>query len=135
MMELTIEATTENWPQVLAFVEENLEEHGCPMKVQTQIEIAAEEIFVNIAHYAYAGTPDTGLATVRIAFNGNEAELTFIDSGVPYNPLAKPDPDITLPSSKRPVGGLGIYMVKKSMDSVFYEYRDGKNIFMMRKAF
>ena len=135
---LTLAARTENLNQVLAFIDGHLEAHGCPLRVQRQIEIAAEEIFVNIANYAYTlpgtGAPGTGSATIRLSVENGTAALSFIDSGIPYNPLAKDDPDLPLPASERPIGGLGIYMVKKSMDSVAYERRDGKNIFTMRKA-
>lgn len=132
MDELTVEALTENLPRVLAFLTGHLKEYACPPKTQRQIEVAAEEIFVNIAHYAYA--PGAGSATVRFGVEEGMAVMTFIDSGVPYNPLAKPDPDLTLPTQERPIGGLGIYMVKKTMDSVAYEHKDGQNIFTMRKT-
>ncbi|MCR5346200.1 MAG: SpoIIE family protein phosphatase [Fretibacterium sp.] len=136
--ELTVEAQTKNLEKVIAFLCGHLEEHGCPPKVKRQIEIAAEEIFVNIANYAYT-SPDTaapgkGSAAVRFAMDEREAVITFIDSGIPYDPLAKPDPDLTLSAKERPIGGLGIYMVKKTMDSVAYERRDGHNIFTMRKT-
>ncbi|MBQ9564429.1 MAG: SpoIIE family protein phosphatase [Synergistaceae bacterium] len=129
---LTLAARTENLNQVLAFIDGHLESHGCPLRVQRQIEIAAEEIFVNIANYAYA--PGTGSATIRMRVENGAAVLSFTDSGIPYNPLAKADPDLTLPASERPVGGLGVYMVKKSMDSVAYERREGQNILTMRKT-
>ena len=131
--ELSIDAVTENLPQVQSFVEERLERAGCPMKTQVQIGIVVEEIFVNIAHYAYA--PDTGRATVCVELSEEPACVTivFLDSGVPYNPLSRADPDVTLPAEERPIGGLGIYITKKTMDSVSYEYRDGKNILTLRK--
>ena len=130
--ELTVEARTENLREVIAFLDGHLKRHGCPPKTQRKIDVAAEEIFVNIAHYAY--TSGAGSVTVRFSVEEGMVVVTFIDSGVPYDPLAKPDPDLTLPTQERPVGGLGIYMVKKSMDSVAYERRDGQNIFTMRKA-
>ena len=131
--ELTIDAVTENLPRVQSFVEEYLETAGCPLKTRVQIGVVVEEIFVNIAHYAYA--PGTGRAAVRVELSGNPVSITitFLDSGVPYNPLDRPDPDITLPAEERPVGGLGIYITKKTMDRVFYEYRDGKNILTLQK--
>ena len=125
------EAKTEKLDEVLDFIDGVLEENGCPMKTLTQINIAAEEIFVNIAHYAY-GEGD-GWAEIVVDVSDGVAEITFIDGGTPYDPLAKPDPDITLSAEDRQIGGLGIYIVKKSMDSVSYEYRDGRNIFAMRK--
>ena len=131
MKELIIDALTENLDAVIAFVTEQLETVDCPMKAQMQIEVAVEELFVNIAHYAYA--PNTGSATIRTEITADTAEITFIDSGMPYDPLAKPDPDVTLSAEERKIGGLGIYMVKKSMDDVRYEYTDGKNILTIVK--
>lgn len=134
MKELKITALTENLPQVLAFVDEQLEAADCPMKVQMQIEIAVEEIFVNIAHYAYED--EDGIATIRVDVQGQppSADITFIDSGVPYDPLAKTDPDVTLSAEERQIGGLGIFLVKKSMDDVIYEYSDGQNILTLKKG-
>ena len=133
MKELTIEASVDNLPQVLAFLEEMLEAAGCSMKVQMQIAVAAEEIFVNIAHYAYA--PGTGPATVRAEIAGEPAvlTLTFIDRGVPYDPLAKEDPDVTLSAEEREIGGLGIFMTKQIMDDEAYAYRDGQNVLTLKK--
>ena len=135
MNELTVEATVENLTQVMAFLEARLEEADCPMKAQMQLTIAAEEIYVNIAHYAYA--PETGEATVRVEITDDPraAAITFIDRGVPFDPLAKPDPDVTLSAEERGIGGLGIYMTKKSMDDVRYEYRDGQNVLTLTKKF
>ena len=131
MKELIIDALTENLDAVIAFVTEQLEAADCSMKAQMQIEVAVEELFVNIAHYAYA--PNTGSATIRTEITADTAEITFIDSGVPYDPLAKPDPDVTLSAKERQIGGLGIYMVKKSMDDMRYEYREGQNILTIVK--
>ncbi len=130
---LKIEAVLDNLDEVLAFVDQRLEENDCPMKVQTQIDIAVEEIFVNIASYAYS--PEKGNAEIGVEVSDDPLEVTirFADSGIPYDPLAKEDPDITLPAEERPIGGLGIYMVKKSMDNVEYEHKDGQNIFIIRK--
>ena len=129
--ELTLNARMEDLDEMMAFVDGHLEEYGCPPKVQIQIEVAVEEIFVNIASYAYA--PETGPATVRIGIEDDVAVITFIDSGVPYNPLAKPDPDVTLSAEERPIGGLGIYLVKKSMDGLSYNYESGKNVLQLQK--
>ena len=98
-----------------------------------QIDIAIDELFGNIAHYAY--TPDVGDATVRVEVTGEPLAviITFIDGGVPYDPLKAADPDITLSAEERQIGGLGIYMVKKSMDEITYEYKDGKNILSIKK--
>ena len=113
---------------------------GCPPKAQMQLEVALEEMFVNIAHYAYGETdvPDEErLAEISVTVMESDgyrfARVRLSDRGLPYNPLAKADPDTTLSSGEREIGGLGIYIVKKSMDHVDYEYRDGKNIFTMEK--
>lgn len=133
MKELTINATVENIEKVTAFVDEQLEAMDCPMKAQMQIDIAIDELFGNIAHYAY--NPKVGPATVRVEVTDNPMTviITFIDNGVPYDPLAKEDPDVTLSAEERSIGGLGIYMVKKSMDGISYEYKNGQNILKIKK--
>ena len=134
MKELDIVAKTENLDVVTDFVNEQLEAAGCPMKILMQIDLAVEEIFVNIANYAYS--PEEGPATVRVQTDSEKStvDITFIDHGVPYDPLAKQDPDVTLSAEQRAIGGLGIFMVKKSMDDVTYEYRDGHNILTIKKG-
>ena len=116
-----------------AFVEEQLEQYNCPMKAQMQIDIAIDELFSNIAQYAY--NPKTGKATVRVEVTENPMAvvITFIDNGVPYDPLAKADPNVSLPANERQIGGLGIFMVKKSMDEINYEYKNGQNILTIKK--
>ncbi|MBR4554240.1 MAG: ATP-binding protein [Ruminococcus sp.] len=133
MRELDIDAIKENLPQVLGFVEEQLEGQGCDASVITQIDIAVEEIFVNIASYAY--DPDVGPANIRVEIIEEPLSvvISFIDNGKPYDPLARPDPDIKKPLRERQKGGLGIFMVKKSMDNVTYEYKDGQNILTITK--
>ena len=133
MKELTIEATPENVDKVIEFIDGMLEEYGCGVKEQMAIDVAVDELFSNIAHYAY--NPETGYATVRVDVKNDPlaVEITFIDHGVPYDPLAKADPDTTLSVEDRQIGGLGILIVKKSMDSVNYEYKDGKNILTIKK--
>lgn len=133
MKELNISATIENIAAVTAFVDEQLEELDCPMKTQLQVDVAIDELFGNIAHYAY--NPEIGAATVRVEVTENPLSvvITFIDNGVPYDPLAKADPDVTLSAEEREIGGLGIYMVKKSMDDISYEYKNGQNILRIKK--
>lgn len=133
MKELTVPATLEKLDAVQAFLEEELEKNDCPMKAVMQISIAVEEIYVNIAHYAYH--PEIGEATVRCSVGGDPLQVTiqFLDSGKPFDPLAKQDADTTLSAEERDIGGLGILMVKKSMDNVAYEYRDGCNILTLKK--
>ena len=133
MSVLRIEATLDNLDQVIGFVDEQLETVGCPMKTEIQLNVAVEEIFVNIAHYAY--TPDVGEALIQfeVAENPRAVIVTFTDNGIPFDPLAKPDPDVTLSAEERQIGGLGIYMVKKSMDEVTYFYRDQQNVLKLKK--
>ena len=133
MKELTLKAAIENIPQVTAFLDEQLEALDCPMKAQMQLDVALDELFSNIAYYAYA--PETGEATVRFTFDEitRTVALTLIDNGVPFDPLAKEDPDITLPAAERSVGGLGIFLVRKTMDSMDYRYENGKNILTIQK--
>ena len=133
MKELTVEAKTTNIEAVTDFVNEQLEALDCPMKAQMQIDIAIDELFGNIAHYAY--NPEIGKATVRVEVIEDPlaVTITFIDNGVPYDPLAKADPDTTLSAEEREIGGLGIYMVKKSMDEITYDYKDGQNILKIKK--
>ena len=133
MKELTIAATVENIETVTDFVNEQLEALDCPMKAQMQIDIAIDELFGNIVHYAYS--PKVGKATVR--FEVEETPLsvviTFIDHGRPFNPLGHEMPDIQLPVSERREGGLGIFLVKKTMNMVEYAYQNGQNILRIKK--
>ena len=135
MKELTVNATVENIEIVTDFVNEQLEELLCPMKAQMQIDIAIDELFGNIAHYAY--DPEVGHATVRVEVVDTPLSvvITFIDHGVPYDPLKQEDPDTTRAAEEREIGGLGIYIVKKSMDEISYEYKDGQNILIIKKLF
>ena len=133
MKELSIAATVENIDTVIDFVNEQLEALDCPIKAQTQIDIAIDELFGNIAHYAY--NPEVGDATVRVEVTEDPLAvvITFIDNGVPYDPLAKADPNVTLSAEEREIGGLGIFMVKKTMDDITYEYKNGQNILKIKK--
>ncbi len=133
MKQMSAEAKKENIAAVTAFVDEVLEANGCPLKAQMQIDVAVDEVFANISEYAYA--PKTGTATVGIEIldNPKRAVLTFIDQGIPYNPMTAKEPDVTLTAEEREVGGLGIFLVRKTMDDIQYEYRDGSNILKISK--
>lgn len=130
--ELILPARTELLEEVQSFVGERLEGR-CSMKARMQIDLAVEEIFVNIASYAYA--PEVGPAAVRVEVTKEPVSvtITFLDRGVPYDPLAKDDPDVTAMAQERKIGGLGIFLTKQVMDEVRYEYRDGQNVLTMRK--
>ena len=134
MYEMIVDAVKENLPQVQDFIDRHLESAGCSRMVQTQIGMVVEEVFLNIAYYAYS--PEVGPATVRVDVEEDPVSvtITFMDRGVPFNPLKKADPDTSLSAEERKIGGLGIFMVKKTMDAVDYEYRDGKNILRIKKS-
>ena len=134
MKEILVDADRKHLPAVQALIDTQLAQAGCPPQVQIAIDVAVEEIFINIASYAYA--PGTGKARVQIEVHEAppSAEIRFLDRGQPYNPLAAPEPDIFLPLRQRRRGGLGVYMVKQSMDQVEYEYRDGQNVFTIKKV-
>ena len=133
MKEITLKAEIGNIPQVIAFVEEQLETVACPLRAQMQIDVAVDELFSNIARYAYA--PKSGDATVAFAYDemAKEVSITFTDSGVPFNPLERSAPDTHVPLERRSIGGLGIHLVRKTMDGMDYEYQDGKNILTIHK--
>ena len=133
MTNKTFSAKTESLSDVLGFIEETLEGFECPMKVQTAVCVAIEEVFVNVAHYAY---PDSeGDMTLFIGFDEQSRTVTFkmTDKGIPFDPLKKPDPDITLSAEEREIGGLGIFIAKKTMDTLSYNYENGENILTMVK--
>ncbi len=123
--EITVAAAIEGIAAVTDFVDELLEAADCPMRAKMQIDIAIDELFSNIAHYAYGS--GGGDVTLRVEMGERSAELTFIDRGAPFNPLEQKEPDVTLPAEQRQIGGLGILMVRKSMDELSYEYEGGEN--------
>ena len=131
MKNLRIETTSENLDTVNAFIEEQLERLNCSPKTSMEILVSVEEIYINIVHYAYG--ENVGFADVSFDYNNGSVFITFTDEGIEFDPLKKEDPDITAPIRKRPIGGLGIFMVKKTMDSVDYKRIDGKNILTVSK--
>ena len=133
MTNQTFPAKTDALNDVLGYVEQTLEAYECPMKLQMAICVAIEEVFVNVAHYAYGG--GEGEMELGIGFDEESRTITFrmTDKGVPFDPLQKPDPDITLSAEDREIGGLGIFIAKKTMDSISYAYENGENILTMIK--
>lgn len=133
MIEKTFDAVIESIDAVTEFINEQLETFDCPMKMQMKIDVAIDEIVSNIAFYAY----DDFVGKVTLQIEKQEEPLavvlTFIDHGKPYNPLDKQDPNVNLSVEEKPIGGLGIFMVKKLMDEVRYEYRDGQNVLTIKK--
>ncbi len=133
MAEIDVIAIKENLPQVLGFVDRELEQSGCGMETMLEIDMAVEEIFVNVCSYAY--DPEIGQTTIRTEIKQEPLSviLSFIDGGIPYDPLKKTDPKLNIPMKERTIGGLGIFLVKQTMDDVTYEYKDGKNILTIKK--
>ena len=128
---LRIPAELNRMDVVLSFVGSLADAHGVTPQVRTQLRMAMEELYVNVAHYAYP--TGGGWVEIRGSVEDGVATFAIIDAGEPFDPLAKPDPDVTLSGEEREIGGLGIYMVKSMMDEVKYEYRDGCNQLTIRK--
>ena len=135
MKELKVKADISELDKVLSFADSILESMDCSMKAQMQIDVAIEELFVNIAHYAYPSGDGEAVIEVEADEANKTVSITFVDQGIPYDPLKNADPDITLSADERPIGGLGIFMVKKSMDDVSYEYKDNQNRLTIKKSF
>lgn len=127
----TFSADDRSLELALSFTEEQLELMNCSLRESTQIAICVEEMFVNIVHYAYPERK--GKIGLSIRESNGTVTITLKDSGVPFDPLARDDPDVTIPVSERAIGGLGIFMVKKNMDEVRYRRKDGQNVFTMKK--
>lgn len=130
MKEITLDASRATLPELYAFVERTLEEAGCPVKIQMQINVAVDEIASNIVQYSKSPTITLQIESAKNPFR---AKLIFIDSGSPYNPLQKKDPDVTLSAEERQIGGLGIFLVKKTMDKMEYSREGDKNILTIEK--
>lgn len=130
---ITVPAEAAALEMVNAFIQEKLESINCPKRAKMQMMLAVEEIFVNISSYAYH--PEVGQAEVGVDIDGDPPTVTirFLDQGRPFNPLEKPDADITLSAQDREIGGLGILLIKKIMDQVDYTYENGKNILIIKK--
>ena len=130
---ITLPATVENIGKITAFVEGRMEEKDCPLKQIMQVSMAVDEVMANVAMYAYA--PGTGDVTVAVDFDDGSrtVSITFIDRGVAFDPLAKEDPDVTLPAEQRKIGGLGIFLVKKTMDDVAYRREGDKIVLCIKK--
>ncbi|HOO79849.1 MAG TPA: ATP-binding protein [Lachnospiraceae bacterium] len=133
MSELRVEAKEKELDRVLEFVNNMVKDIQCSQRAMIQLDVAVEELFVNIAHYAYGENGGDALIVAEMQKESAILSVTFIDSGMPYNPLQKEDPDITLSVEERQIGGLGIYMVKKTMDEIFYQYKNGQNHLTIKK--
>ncbi len=135
---IIVKAETDSLRDVTEAVDQFLAEKACPPETQTIVDIVLEEIFINIASYAYEEGAETGNDSVEIMCEISEdgvVRLIFADNGVQYNPLEKKDPDLDASVDERQIGGLGIYMVKNMVDKITYEYIDGKNVLTIDKNF
>lgn len=135
MKYLTLAARLPELERAMAFIEEELLAAGCPDRARLQLALAAEEVFVNIASYAYPEAYGTVCLALSVSGRPPAATLTFTDSGQPYNPLDQPEPDLGLTAAARDIGGLGIYLVRQNVDSLCYQFVDGKNVLTLKKAF
>ncbi len=133
LTERIFKAEEKNIDSVIDFTQSELARADCPVKLQTSVCVAIEEIFVNIAKYAYPDSEGTAKISIDINEKTNIASFIISDNGIAFDPLKKDDPDITLPAEKREIGGLGIFIVKKTMDSVGYTRKNGENILTMTK--
>ena len=133
MKEITLKAVVGSIPQATSFVDEQLEAIECPMKAQMQLDMAIDELFCNIASYAYGA--GEGEATLRFEYDpaARRVILSFIDEGIPFNPLKSAEPDVSLSAEERAIGGLGIFLVRKTMDGMAYRRENGKNILTIQK--
>ncbi len=133
MKEITLEATIANIATVTAWVEEILEQAGCSMRAQMQIDVTIDELFGNIVHYAYPG--GRGDVTVQCDVDPETRVFTLVlkDRGIPFNPLDLPEPDVTLSAQERSIGGLGVFLARKAMDELTYRYEDGFNTLCAKK--
>ena len=133
MKKLTLRACVDNLQKVRAFVGSFLEPVNCSAEDRYQLCLVVDELFTNIASYAYG--PEGGCATIQLEFDGvlRTVRVTMIDQGMPFNPLEREDPEIMESIDDRPIGGLGIFIMKQTMDSVSYDYADGQNIVSFSK--
>ncbi len=137
MKEIVLDAKRENLPQLFEFITKTLREYSDDEKTIRKVKLCVEEAFMNIAAYAY--NPEVGPAKVSVTALGEpyplRVQVVFTDNGKPFNPLKAESPDVESGLEDRQVGGLGIFLIKKEMDDITYEYRDGQNILTLEKKF
>lgn len=131
LKELTLDATVENITVVTEYIDEQLKKADCPLEIQYLIDIAVDELFGNIAKYGYKDC--IGKVTVKMDIDEKKVIITFIDNGIPYNPLMREIPDLDLTAEEREPGGVGIHIVRTSMDDMKYEYTNNQNILTIYK--
>ena len=133
MRELAIEAVAENLQTVMDFTTDTLSDKNCSPKTLYQLELVLEEIFINIVSYAYEGDDRPVVLSVHLEEDPAAIVVTFRDKGAPYNPLERSDPDLSAKLEKREIGGLGIFLVKKNVDEIWYEHINDENVLGFRK--
>lgn len=133
MDKIAVPAKIENLKEVLNFVSKQLNSVEYNMKAGLQLELSVEEAYVNIAKYAYGEKEGEVLILCNIDKDHSQITVQFIDCGIPYNPLKNEDPDILSKTEEKEIGGLGIFLIKKNVDHMAYEYRDKKNILTLQK--
>lgn len=129
---VTLANDVQDIPQLAAFVDEVCEAVGFDSILTMQMNLAMEEAVVNVMNYAYPKGTKGDVCIEAKAENG-ELQFMIVDSGTPFDPTAKEDVDTTLSAEERPIGGLGIFLVRQLMDDISYEYKDGKNMLTLRK--
>lgn len=135
MKKLELEASVDSIEKITDFINAELEAMDCPMKAQMQIDVAVDEVFANIANYAYEGAKGGAVVCFEAQDDPRGAVITFVDRGIPFNPLESKDPDTSLSAEERQIGGLGIFLVKKTMDEMRYERRGEENVLRITKLF
>lgn len=128
---ITVPATLENLERLTSMVSDHLRDHGVPEKESFEVDLAVDEACTNVIRYAYG--PDGGMVTVTCSVAPCEVRVCICDQGHPFDPLAVQAPDLTGGIDDRPVGGLGVHLIRSLMDHVTWEYRDGKNILCMTR--
>ena len=128
---LCVDAKLDNYADVIAFVDKLLERNGCDEENRLRVQLAVDEIFTNIVNYAYGA--EGGKVEIAFLCKDGIAEITFADNGIPYDPLKKDDPDITLSPEEMQIGGLGVFIAKNNMDAISYRYENNRNILTMSK--
>ncbi len=133
MNKLTVPAKIENLQEVMDFLGDQLDSVDYVMKARLQLELSIEEAYVNIVNYAYGSEEGEVIICCNVGESPLKVTMQFIDYGKPYNPLENEDPDISLNTEEKEIGGLGIFLIKKNVDDIAYEYCEGKNILTIQK--
>ena len=124
---MTLDAVPENFAAVQDWIREHLASIPCSVRTLLELDMIVEEVFINIANYAYGKQIGKAWVDLSMDDSGKHLIMTFRDKGIPYDPLKKETPDLKSPAEKRAIGGLGIFLVHEYSDSLSYQYKDGEN--------